>query len=48
MNSNTYEKVYRFKVPGRDVFCFTAQELYAEFIKESDSERLIPISKVLC
>ena len=46
MDKNS-EKVYRFKVPGRKIFSFTAQELYAEFTKESDSERLIPISKVL-
>ena len=47
MNSNTSEKVYRFRIPDRKVFCFTAQELYAEFVKEADSEFIIPISEVL-
>ena len=41
------KKIYRFKVPGRKLFSFTAQELYVEFIKEFDSERLIPVSKIL-
>ena len=47
MTKNTSEQLYRFKTFNGDLFSFTAQELYAEFMKEADSEFLISTSEVL-